>query len=1122
MKSAYLKSLLLIACFFIAASGWAQVKRISGKVTDEENKPLVGVSISVKGRTLAQTNSNGEFNVDAAPGDVLSFTSSGLIPQEIKAGSSSTINLSMKAATAKLDEVVVVGYGTQNRRNVTSAIAKLDKEVLANAPRANIGSALQGTVSGLQVVNSTGQPGAAPVILLRGGASINNPGAPLVVVDGIIRSFNDIASEDIESIQLLKDAASTAIYGARANNGVILITTKQGKVGTAQVSYKFTSGYNKRREGYNYLGAKDYIYYNRLGNFNSTRTYAQVNSSRGYGLLTDSANLSSFDIRPYNAATAGLLNNGWDTVGDPYGSSTNYLKNGKPDSSNLSGILIFKNHGGELENIVFRNTYTQDHYVNVMGGNEKGKYFASFDYYHEDGVIVGSGYKRYSGDINGSYKVKPNVEVSTGVNLSTSSNIGVQAGEVNTLYRSLAIWPTFNPWLDSAKTKPNPGNSASDGNPLYWLSKRDISNEVNRITLNGSVKWDLLPGLFIKATGNAYLLEQVNQSFMRATQTYSNVFSASQPSFNDVSRPAYSEFARDFQQQYNAVINYTKSFNDVHNFSAMLGTEFYGIKSFDMQTLGRNAPTDDIRTVNASTTLAAGDNFSTKSEYRIISTFGRLNYDYDNRFLFTGVFREDAISTLAKDNRVGFFPGMSAGWNVHNEKFFRNSGISKYISTLKPRISYGQNGNVAGLLTNANRYEVQGAYGSQGLYNGNAGFLNTSIINSGLRWEKSKTTNIGLDLGILHNRITILFDYYNRKTSDLLTNLALPSYTGFGSVRTNLGTYQNTGYEFTVNANIINQPNGLRLDVGANASYVKNKILQLPANGNAKNRQGGLQVFDPASGKVIYVGGLQEGQPLGAIYAYKQVSIFKDAGEIAKIAGSRYDAVAQIAGPNVAPNPNIKGSITPGDVNWLDVDKNDTIDSRDQVYIGNIYPKWTGGFTANLSYKGFSLYSRFEFALGHTIYNDLLARTLGNYQGTFNYIDLQKQSWSPANTNTDVPKVYYADQVSAPLGKKNYTRSNNAGSVLNSNNSRFYEKGNYLASREITLSYEFPKTWMSKTKVLSQSRIYVSANNLFYITKFSGPTPEPPVAAGTSTITGIYAGTYPTPKTFVLGVQVTF
>jgi hypothetical protein len=455
---------------------------------------------------------------------------------------------------------------------------------------------------------------------------------------------------------------------------------------------------------------------------------------------------------------------------------------------------------------------------------------------------------------------------------------------------------------------------------------------------------------------------------------------------------------------------------------------------------------------------------------------------------------------------------MSAGWNLHREKFFKNSSLSNVISSLKPRISYGQNGNVAGL----GRYEVQGAYGAQTLYNNNGGFLYTGITNEDLRWEKSKTTDLGLDLGLFGNRVTFLFDYYDRITTDLLTNLALPSYTGFSSVKTNLGSYQNQGYEFTVNGTVLNAPRGLKLDLSANASFVKNKILKLPFNGNEFNRQGGLQIYDPATGNVVWVGGLQEGKSLGDLFAFKQLSIFKDDAEVAKLAGNRWDQVALIGGPN---RPGA-GKITPGDVNWLDVDKNDTIDSRDQVNVGNIYPKWTGGFSINLSYKGFSLYTRFEFATGHTIYNDLFARTLGNFQGTFNYFVDQKRAWSPTNRDTDIPKVYYADQVAAPAGKKNYTRINNASAAINSNNSNMYEKGDYLAGREVTLSYELPRNILSKTKFLTRGRVYASGSNLFYMTKFTGPTPEPPVSGGS--ITGYYNGLYPVPRSFVLGVDVAF
>lgn len=1075
----------------------AQDHAVRGKITDAKTGELLGnVTIKVKGSNQSlQSSTDGTFSISTNPNTILVITSTGYRPYEVKVGQLNQLDIKLESKVEQMDEVVVVGYGTQNRRSVTGSIAKVDKTVLQNTPRSNVATALQGTVPGLQVVNKSGTPGAAPMLKLRGGASIKSSSPPLVVIDGVIREMNDVSSDNIESIELLKDASVTAIYGARANNGVVLITTKTGKSGVSNISYKFTAGFNQRREGYRYMNAGDYIYYTRLGYLNAGKTIETANGSRGLGLLTDNANLSSFDIRRYTSDLEPLLAKGWQLVDDPYG-----------------GQIIYKDHSGEVEDILFRNTYTKDHYVNVSGGNDRGKYFAAFDAYNENGIIVGSNYKRYTADLNGSYKLKPNLEVVTSVNLSTASQYGVGGSEVSALYRNLAIWPTFNPLVDEAKTRPNPGNGINDGNPLYWLSRMERNNETNRIVVNGSLKWDIIPGLYFKVSGNAYMKEVLNEFFQKSTQTYANVFSNPE-TIGSTSRDAYRNIGRDFQTQFNGILNYTKTFGEKHNLNAMLGAEYFNTKTDYMQVYGKNAPTDDIPTVNASTVFVAGNNTSSKSEYRIISSMGRLAYDYDGKYLLNAVYRLDGVSSLADGHRWGFFPGLSAGWNVHQEVFFKNTKLAEYISTLKPRLSYGENGNINGL----GRYEVQGTYSLQTNYNGTAGYLNTQPVNGNLVWETSKTTGIGLDLGLWHDRVTLLFDYYNRKTKNLLTDLTLPSYIGFSSINTNLGTLQNKGLEFGLQTRVLSNPDGINLNIGANAAFVKNKILELPNNGNENNRQGGLQVFDPVSGQIKWVGGYQEGQSLGDIYAFKQVSIFKDDAEVMAVAGNRTDNIAGITGPNLPVGKN--GRITPGDVNWLDVDGNDMIDSRDQVYIGNINPKWTGGFTTNLSYKNLSLFSNWEFALGHKIYNDLVARTLGNYQGTFNYIDLQKQAWSPTNTITDIPKVYFADQVGG--SKQNYTRGNNANAVLNSNNSRFYEKGDYLALRELTLSYDMPKSLLEKSRVFSHARIYFTGSNLFYITKFSGPSPEPPVDVN-NLVTGIYLGTYPTPRSYVLGVQLSF
>lgn len=1107
MRFTIYKAAWMLIGMFLFSAARAQTRKITGHVTDDaDHSNLPGVTVLIKGtQSGTQTDMNGAFSIQAEGNSVLVFKMVGYNTTEIPITDQTSINVSLKAENKNLKEVVVIGYGSQSRETVTSAVAKLDNQVLATAPRASVASALQGTISGVQVVAASGAPGSQPLLLLRGGASINSPGSPLVVVDGIIRSYQDIPSEDIASVSVLKDAASTAIYGARANNGVILITTKKGKAGTSDITYKFTTGFNSERQGYKYVDAQDYIYYGRLGRLNNfesltpetSLTAAQLttlNQSRGYGLLTDPADLGSFDIQAETPANIGLLQQGWQEMDDP---------------ANPGSKIIFKDHSGQVADALFQNTQTIDQYLSASGGNDKGTYFSSLDYYNEPGVIIGSTYNRYSGNFSGSYKIKPNVEVTSGVTFSTANQLGVPSNsDVNDIYRTLSLWPTFNPWLDAAQTVPNPGNSITDGNPEYWLQKIHRSNEIDRITANAAINWNILPGLSFKLSGSGYYYGNINQSFQDATQLYTNVF-ANPQTYNNTARPAVAYSERDFQQTYDATLNYIKSFGK-NNFSLLLGGEYYNSSVFDEQVSGTGAPTDNISTANASTLFAAGSNYSQSSESRIISSFTRLNYDYDQKYLLTFVLREDGVSVLSYQKRIGFFPGMSAGWNLQKEDFFQNLGISNILSTVKPRISYGSNGNV----TSIGAYDVQGIYSSTNTYDGIGGISNTAPTLNTLQWETSNTKDAGIDLGFFHDKISLLFDYYDRVTSNLITNLQLPSYAGFSTLKTNDGSLQNKGIEFTLNANIINNPNGLKLDFGATASFNKNKVLKLPYNGQPNNRQGGVQVFNPKTGQLEWVGGLQEGQPMGQIYGYKELGIFANEAQVEAIAGNRKDNIANITGPNLPAGSG--GHIGPGDVNWEDVNGDGIIDSRDQVYLGNIYPTWTGGFNFNAAYKGVSLYTRFDYSLGNTIYNDFVARSLGGYQGTFNFIDEIKNAWTPANTNTMIPKVYYADQVAG--SKDNYTRGNNASANLGGENSQFYESGDYLACREITLSYDFSKALLAKSRVFKSARVYVSGENLFYIKKFSGPDPEAPVSG--NTITGVYQGTYPTPRTYVLGIQV--
>ena len=447
----------------------------------------------------------------------------------------------------------------------------------------------------------------------------------------------------------------------------------------------------------------------------------------------------------------------------------------------------------------------------------------------------------------------------------------------------------------------------------------------------------------------------------------------------------------------------------------------------------------------------------------------------------------------------------------------KNSIRIDIVSTVKPRISYGINGNVNGIGT----YDVYGTYdqwSGTNKYNGYSGILNTSIINSSLRWEKSKSFEVGLDLGFLNNRFNLILDYYNRTTSDLLTNVNLPSYTGFDSFKTNLGTLRNSGFEVEGNLNLITNRKGFNWDFSFNASYVRNKIIKLPYNGNENNRQGGSQVWDPEQGKVVWVGGYQEGQTMGDMYAYQQIKVLRDQNEVQQLAGDYKDLVAGLYGPNVSEADKKKYGLTKpieeGDVLWADLNGDNIIDELDRVKVGNIYPKWTGGFSTTLSYKNVSLYGRFDFAVGHTILNMVTTRSLGQSVGFKNIISEGLASWTEENRDTDIPKLYYDDSTS----KKNFYRDTKGVDITSSNNrsSLLYEKGDYLALRELTLSWKLPSKWISKVHMTNAS-IYVTGQNLFYITGYSGTSPEAPLV-----YPGVDTGRYPTPRTVLMGINVSF
>ena len=1082
----------MVLCLCFTMHVFSQNLTIKGVVLDETGQSVIGATVLEEGTENGTiTNLDGEFFLTVAKGKSLVISYIGFETQRIRVVNEKQLKIILHEDSELLDEVVVVGYGVKQKRStMTTAISKMDQKVLQNAALSNAAQALQGTVSGLRVTNTSGAPGSAPTIVLRGGAGIESAGSPLVVVDGVVRSMSDINPSDIESIQVLKDAASTAIYGARANNGVILVQTKKGKAGHTQVSYKFKGGMNFARKGYEYMDAENYIRFGRLGRMHSGGSITDIDNTRGYGAVYGANNPEQYSIR-YLDGNENLLQEGWKQMTDPV----------------TGRQIVFKDYGTTLRDEVYKDpAFTQDHYLSFNGGSEKGTFAASLGYYSEDGTVKGTEYRRFSGTLNGNYKVLPILNIKGGVSFSTSTAPELYYDDMADLFeRMQSMEPTWKPFFDDGS--PNYGYGKRDGNPLYWLDKLTNKNNTRKTTLNIGADLELVKDkLFLRENSSIYYEDYTRELFDKEYRDYWNV---------NTERKASFAYQRTIQQQHSVQLEYTDTFKENHNFSAMLGGEYFENQYTEYSGSGQGAPFDDIPTLNAS----GNENmtaYSYREGYRIASFFGRVTYDYKRRYLFTAVARYDGISRLS-DNRWGFFPGVSAGWNIHEETFFHNSPIANVVSTLKPRISYGINGNVNGI----SNYDVYGLYGQASgthPYNGVNGILNTAVINSQLRWEKSKSFEAGLDLGFLNNRFNLILDYYNRTTSDLLTDVNLPGYTGFDSFKTNLGTLRNSGFEVEGNLNLITNPKGFNWNFSFNASYVFNKIVKLPDNGNENNRQGGSQVWDPASQQVIWVGGYQEGHTLGDIYAYQQVKILRDENEVTQLAGNRIDMIAGLYGPNVSEADRQRYGLTKpieaGDVLWADLNGDNVIDQLDRVKVGNIYPKWTGGFSTTLSYKNVSLYGRFDFAVGHTILNMVAMRSIGQSVGFKNIIADGLDCWTAENPDTDLPKSYYDDSTN----KKNIYRDTAGSDITSVDNrsSRFYEKGDYLALRELTLSWKLPAKWISKIHITDAS-LYVTGQNLFYITGYSGTSPEAPLV-----YPGVDTGRYPTPRTVLVGASVSF
>ena len=1096
-KITRIKCLIVVLLTFIGTLAPVHAQQsgnfeISGVVKDTSGEPVIGATVIVKNTQIGTTTDvDGKFKLKVPHKSLLQISFIGMKTKDLKVTNNTFYEITLEDESVLLDEVVAIGYGTQSKATVTSGVVSVKKAELMSSVSASPLNNLQGKVAGLDIRQTTGQPGAQPVVLIRGGSTDPANDSPLFVIDGVVRSnMNGLNQEDIESMEVLKDAASAAIYGAKAANGIILITTKQGssKDGKATISASYRLGVEQIRQHYPFSGARDYLYASRLAGSRG------INDANVSGRLEGGAYpYSTGNINYKNGALEGygysrftteylddlisnmgqsyvddLLNRqGYETMTDPY--------SGKQ--------LIFKDNHYQKD-VLFQTALTHNYDLSASGGNDKGNYYVSLGYINSEGIVLGTGYDRFSLTANGNYNLRSNLKLTVGLKHSTISNKATdpENSGTSTMDRSSRYPTTFRLYYDDG----TPGIGEAGGSPrnrLHELYYQDISDKAYRNTIQLGLDWEILKGLHFKPSASYYMQENIYRFFEKYNE------------FNK-GRKTLEKHDQYKQIMADAVFTYDKVFSDKHTLNAMIGMNYTQDDTYKLKGTGSEAPTDYVPTL-APTKPDLQRTTSSLDKEVLVGFFARVNYDYKRRYLLTVSARYDGASQFAEDHKFALFPAVSGGWNMHYEDWFPKTDVSR----MKLRASWGQTGN--NKLSYSN---TQGEYASY-IYAGNPGVLNSVLANNSLVWETTSNVDYGFDAGFFDNRLELSVTGYNKLTSDRLYDKALPAQTGFSSIKANLGTVQNKGFELSLTAHPLSTTSPVSWDVTGTFSMNRTYMKKLPYNGRDKNRvQGGL-VWDAKSGTYVESGGLAEGERIGGRWGYKYLGVYDTDEEAAKAPVDTKVSGSKMNKKKVA-----------GDAIWADLDNNGVIDDKDITFIGWANPDKKGALINNLSYKNFSLRLVVDFALGHSIANIWRCRANANARNAIiTTTDVTNGNiwWQTGDAATaKYPRYDVASDWDN--GYRNHMRTI-AYAGMNSNgnadNTAYYSKGDYLCFREVSLGYELPRSVCSKMKVKGVS-LNAGVTNIGYITAFDGLNPEQ--------YDGQETGEYFLPIQFNFGVRLTF
>lgn len=986
-----------------------QAKTVTGTVTDVSGEPIIGANIRIKGTTTGTiTDIDGNFSIEAEPQSVIEVSYIGYLTQETVINNQKSIRFLLKEDTKTLDEVVVIGYGVQKKADLTGSVANINTEKLNTQSNANIGQALQGKIAGVDIVSQGGAPGSGTRIMVRGIGTLNNA-SPLYIVDGMyMNSIDHINPNDIASIDVLKDASSAAIYGSRAANGVIIVTTKEGS---------------------------------------NTEGKPIIDLSVNLGISTASKFLDMLDAKGWAEVTTIAR----QAIGKPALDMATDLAN-KPDN--------------DWQDIMFRPALMQNYNLSVKGGGKYSTYYTGLGYFNQDGIVKGTNYQRYNIQSKNDYK---RGIFSAGTNLIISFSHDkplhqeLRGGMIGTILQSV---PTLEKYDDTREGGYGGtyGDVVNIPHPLAIIDDNimDRYNENVKIFANLYAQIEFFKGL-------KYKLNLTPDFSFERYKNYLNKYDFG------LATNSITQLTERQRRRRNILVENLLTFDRTfgeHKISALAGYTYQDSRFRHIQAYGEGLP-QGLEEIDAATTNRSNEGNSWRSV--LTSILGRVFYSYQNKYLFTATIRRDGSSKFGKNNRYGYFPSFSLGWNVAEEKFMENV---HWLDQLKLRGGYGVLGN-----QEIDNYQYSSTITTGINYpDGNGGLLQgafpKNFANPDIKWEETAMTNVGIDFMAFNNRLSLTADYYVKNTKDILLTVPIPiSSGGANDPIRNAGKIRNNGFEF--NLGWMDQPNpDISYGINLIGSFNKNKVIAMGSESGS--------IKGGSTNQNITTSETKAGYPIGGYWLISTAGYFNSQEEV--------DAYAK-------DGKKIQPAAEPGDIKFVDANNDGVINDDDRVFQGSPFPDFTFALNGNMRYKNFDLSIGLQGVLGNKIYN-ATRQTLEDVTKGSNFLASCLDYWTPENKNASHPRLTWDDP----------NRNTRAES------DRYLENGSYLRLRSVQLGYTFPQTWFKGA--IQHARVYINAENLFTITSYSGYSPD--VNADNANYRGFDNFIYPTNRTFMLGLNVTF